>query len=152
MNESTIWWLLAGALVAAGLATGTFYLLMLAIGASAAALTAHMQATVTTQIVVGSVVGGLAVVLWRLYQNHMAKSHPQEHASQHLDIGEKVQVAAWNDQGVAQVQHRGAAWRAICAEGQSQEIGTYQIADIQGNTLVLSHVSPQSASITTHTP
>jgi membrane protein implicated in regulation of membrane protease activity len=145
MNESTIWWLLAGALVATELATGTFYLLMLAIGASAAALTAHMQASVTTQIVVGSVVGGLAVVIWRLYQNQMAKSHPLEHASQHLDIGEKVQVAVWNDQGVAQVQHRGAAWRAICAEGQTQEIGTYQIADIQGNTLVLSHVNQSTA-------
>ena len=144
MNESTIWWLLAGGLVAAELATGTFYLLMLAIGASAAALTAHMQLTVSTQIVVGSVVGGLAVVLWRLYQNQMAKSHPQAHASQHLDIGEKVQVTAWNDQGVAQVQHRGAAWRAICAEGQTQENGTYQIADIQGNTLVLSHISQQT--------
>jgi membrane protein implicated in regulation of membrane protease activity len=145
MNESTIWWLLAGALVATELATGTFYLLMLAIGASAAALTAHMQASVTTQIVVGSVVGGLAVVIWRLYQNQMAKSHPLEHASQHLDIGEKVQVAVWNDQGVAQVQHRGAAWRAICAEGQTQEIGTYQNADIQGNTLVLSHVNQSTA-------
>jgi membrane protein implicated in regulation of membrane protease activity len=145
MNESTIWWLLAGGLVAAELATGTFYLLMLAIGASAAALTAHMQATLTMQIVVGSALGGLAVVLWRLYQNQLAKSHPQEHASQHLDIGEKVQVAAWNDQGVAQVQHRGAAWRAICGEGQTQEIGTYQIADIQGNTLVLSRLSQRSA-------
>lgn len=144
MNESTIWWLLAGGLVAAELATGTFYLLMLAIGASAAALTAHMQLTVSTQIVVGSVVGGLAVVLWRLYQSQMAKSHPQAHASQHLDIGEKVQVTAWNDQGVAQVQHRGAAWRAICAEEQTQESGTYQIADIQGNTLVLSHISQQT--------
>ena len=145
MNESTFWWLLAGTLVAAELATGTFYLLMLAIGASAAALTAHLQVTVTTQIVVGSVVGGLAVVLWHLYQNQMAKLHPQEQASQHLDIGEKVQVAEWNDQGIAQVQHRGAAWRAVCAEGQIQEIGTYQIADIQGNTLVLSIVSQQSA-------
>lgn len=109
MNESTIWWLMAGALVAVELATGTFYLLMLAIGASAAALAAHMQATATTQIVVGSVVGGLAVVLWRMYQNQVGKSKLEEHANQHLDIGEKVQVVAWNDQGVTQVQHRGAS-------------------------------------------
>lgn len=137
MNESTIWWLMAGALVAVELVTGTFYLLMLAIGASAAALAAHMQATATTQMVVGSVVGGLAVVLWRMYQNQVGKSKLEEHANQHLDIGEKVQVVAWNDQGVTQVQHRGASWRAICAEGQVQEHGTYQITDIQGNTLVL---------------
>ena len=35
MNDSTVWWLVTGALVAAELMTGTFYLLMLAIGAVA---------------------------------------------------------------------------------------------------------------------
>jgi membrane protein implicated in regulation of membrane protease activity len=140
MNDFTIWWLLGGALVAAELATGTFYLLMLAIGASAAAISAHLQFNLTTQIVVGSAVGGMAVVLWRIYQNRVSQSNPQEHASQHLDIGEKVQVSHWNAQGIAQVHHRGAAWRAICAEGQAQETGVYQIKDIQGNTLVLEKV------------
>lgn len=140
MNESTIWWLLAGALVAAELTTGTFYLLMLAIGASAGAVAAHLQVSITTQIVVGSVVGGLAVIVWRMYQNQNIKAHPEVHASQHLDIGEKVAVSEWNEQGVAQVQHRGAAWRAVCAPGQPQELGPYQITDIQGNTLVLSKV------------
>ncbi len=41
MDDSTLWWLLTGALVALELITGTFYLLMLAIGAAAAALAAH---------------------------------------------------------------------------------------------------------------
>ena len=145
MSESTIWWLIAGGLVAAELASGTFYLLMLAIGASAAAISAHLQLSLTFKILVGSVVGGLAVVLGRMYQNRVITSNPQEHASQHLDIGEKVQVNQWNDQGLAQVQHRGATWRAICAEGQTQEIGTYQIADIQGNTLVLINTSTNSS-------
>ena len=40
MNDSTVWWLVTGVLVAAELMTGTFYLLMLAIGALAAALAA----------------------------------------------------------------------------------------------------------------
>jgi membrane protein implicated in regulation of membrane protease activity len=86
------------------------------------------------------VVGGMAVVLWRSYQNKVSQSHPEEHASQHLDIGEKVQVSHWNAQGIAQVHHRGAAWRAICAEGQAPETGVYQIKDIQGSTLVLEKV------------
>ena len=145
MSESTIWWLIAGGLVVAELASGTFYLLMLAVGASAAAISAHLQLSLTLQIVAGSVVGGLAVVLWHMYQNRVVTSNPQEHASQHLDIGEKVQVNQWNDQGLAQVQHRGATWRAICADGQAQEIGTYQIADIQGNTLVLINTSTSSS-------
>ena len=32
MSEPTLWWLVTGAIVAAELLTGTFYLLMLAIG------------------------------------------------------------------------------------------------------------------------
>ena len=35
MNDTTMWWVLAGTLVALELATGTFYLLMLGLGAVA---------------------------------------------------------------------------------------------------------------------
>ncbi|MDO9198743.1 NfeD family protein, partial [Rhodoferax sp.] len=45
MAESTIWWVLAGAVVAIELATGTFYLLMLSVGLVAAAISAHAGAT-----------------------------------------------------------------------------------------------------------
>ena len=44
MSDSTLWWLLAGAAVALELFTGTFYLLMLAVGMAAAALAAHAGA------------------------------------------------------------------------------------------------------------
>ena len=40
MNESTIWWLIAGSLVGIELMTGTFYLLMVAAGLAAAAVAA----------------------------------------------------------------------------------------------------------------
>ena len=55
MNESTIWWLIAGSLVGIELMTGTFYLLMLAIGATAGAIAAHAQLGFTTQLITGSV-------------------------------------------------------------------------------------------------
>ena len=42
MEASTIWWLAAGAVVVAELLTGTFYLLMVALGLVAAALAAHL--------------------------------------------------------------------------------------------------------------
>ena len=38
MDQPTIWWLLAGITVAVELVTGTFYLLMIALGLAAAAL------------------------------------------------------------------------------------------------------------------
>ncbi|MBA3625982.1 MAG: NfeD family protein, partial [Methylibium sp.] len=37
-SAATLWWIAAGVLIAAELATGTFYLLLLALGATAAAL------------------------------------------------------------------------------------------------------------------
>ncbi len=51
MADSTIWWLLTGVTVAIELMTGTFYLLMFAVGLTAAAIAAHMGASATVQLV-----------------------------------------------------------------------------------------------------
>jgi membrane protein implicated in regulation of membrane protease activity len=120
--------------------TGTFYLLMLAIGAAAGAIAAHAQLSFTTQLITGSVVGGLAVILWRIYSLQKLKSHPEQVSAQHLDVGETVEVHEWLSNGTAQVKHRGANWTAVCASGVPQVQGVYQIQDIQGNTLVLHQV------------
>ena len=140
MNESTIWWLIAGSLVGIELMTGTFYLLMLAAGASAGAIAANAQLSFTTQLITASLVGGLAVILWRVYSLQKLKSHPEHVSAQHLDVGETVEVHEWLSNGTTKVKHRGANWTAICAEGMPQELGIYQIQDIQGNTLVLHKV------------
>ena len=66
MALSTVWWLITGALIATELMTGTFYLLMLSLGAAAAALAAHGGIALTWQLVTGAVVGALAVTLWHL--------------------------------------------------------------------------------------
>ncbi|MDO9166532.1 MAG: NfeD family protein, partial [Rhodoferax sp.] len=67
MAESTIWWVLAGSVVAVELVTGTFYLLMLSLGLVAAAISAHAGATTPVQILVAAVFGGGSVVLWRVF-------------------------------------------------------------------------------------
>ena len=64
MTESTIWWLLAGGAVAVELMTGTFYLLLIALGLAAAALAAHAGTPLTVQMLVAAVVGGGTVVVW----------------------------------------------------------------------------------------
>ena len=62
MSESTLWWVVAGTVIAVELATGTFYLLMISVGLVAAAIAAYMDATLTAQWVVAALVGGGAVV------------------------------------------------------------------------------------------
>ena len=43
MADATVWWLATGLVVLLELFTGTFYLLMLAVGLAAGALAAHVQ-------------------------------------------------------------------------------------------------------------
>jgi len=76
MADSTVWWLLAGAAVAVELMTGTFYLLMLAIGLAAAALAAHAGAGLPVQLVTAAVVGGGAVAGWHLQRGRRLAAPP----------------------------------------------------------------------------
>jgi membrane protein implicated in regulation of membrane protease activity len=137
MDNSTLWLLVAGGLVIAELLTGTFYLLMLSLGATAASLMAYAGGTLTSQIVTAAAVGGSAVVLWHLRQT---KTNAAQDTNIHIDIGETITVDAWNAQGHAQVKHRGAQWTAVCREGASPEIGLHRISEMQGNRLVLEKI------------
>ena len=111
MSESTIWWLLAGAAVALELVTGTFYLLMLAVGLAAAALAAHLGLSLMAQIVMAAAVGGGAVVLWHWRRSKSPKA-AQANANRdvQMDIGETVHVEQWNADATASVKYRGAQW------------------------------------------
>jgi membrane protein implicated in regulation of membrane protease activity len=139
MGDATMWWVLAGVLVALELVTGTFYLLMLGLGAVAAALVAMGGQGLNTQLVAAAIVGGLGAILmgqWRKRQT----ATPQDKQDQHLDLGATVQVDAWDAQGTAQVKHRGAAWTAVLAPGQTATPGVYRIQAIAGNRLVLEKI------------
>ena len=81
MSEPTIWWLAAGAAVAVELATGTFSLLMIAIGLAAGALTAHLGAALAGQFVVAAVVGGGAVAGWHFTRGRRARTEPSPQAN-----------------------------------------------------------------------
>lgn len=141
MALSTIWWLIAGGLVATELLTGTFYLLMLSLGAAAAALAAHVDMSLTWQMVVGAAVGGLAVTAWHMRQTRRhAKTEASKNTDIHLDVGESVQVNEWDTAGFALVKHRGAQWTALPAPGQTPTAGAHRIVEMVGNRLVLEKI------------
>ena len=140
MSESTIWWLLAGAAVGIELATGTFYLLMLAVGLAAAAIASHLGAPVTGQLVTAAVVGGGAVVLWHYLRGDQGTKAPaQSNADVHIDIGEPVFVEAWNADGTANVKYRGSNWAAI-THASGPMAGQHRIKELLGNRLVLEKI------------
>lgn len=138
MAQPTIWWLLAGAAVALELLTGTFYLLMIAVGLAAAALAAHLGAGPVLQILVAAVVGGGAVVVWHLKRDRSRSELPaQANANVNLDIGETVQVSVWHADGTANVQYRGANWTVLHRPGVSPTAGAHRVAEVVGNRLLV---------------
>ena len=138
MTDSTLWWLLAGAAIVLELLTGTFYLLMLAIGLGAAALAAHAGASNPVQMAVAAVVGGGAVMGWNVYrQKNAVTSHPGANPDLNLDIGETVQVESWLPDGSTSVKYRGAQWSAVLAAGGQPSLGAHHIVEIRGSQLVL---------------
>ena len=138
MSDSTIWWLLTGSAVAVELITGTFYLLMLAIGLAAAALAAHAGAGLITQFVVASVVGGAAVA-GQYFLRKRRDNDPSVRSlrSVNLDVGETVQVDSWNPDGTANVKYRGANWTAIHRAGVMPATGPHRVAELVGSRLLV---------------
>lgn len=135
---STYWWIATGVLVAAELASGTFYLLMLALGGAAGALAAHLGLGLPGQMLVAAVVGGAATVAW--YLRRRSRGEPAPAASNpdvNLDIGQTVHVHSWSDEGTTQVQYRGAAWAARYIGQAPAASGQHVIRAIEGSRLLL---------------
>jgi membrane protein implicated in regulation of membrane protease activity len=138
MAHSTLWWLLAGAAVGVELATGTFYLLMLAIGLAAAAISAHLGVGATAQIVVAAVVSSGTVLGWRSYKKTQPPSPPAStNPDVNLDIGETVQVDAWNADGTGNVKYRGASWAVASVSGEPLVAGLHQVVEVVGSRLIV---------------
>ena len=141
MEESTIWWLAAGAVVVAELLTGTFYLLMVAVGLVAAALSAHLGLPLALQIVTAALVGGGAVVAWYFVKKRRP-GDPSARAdrSVNLDVGETLLIESWNPDGTTTVKYRGAAWTAIHRPGVTPSTGMHRVAELVGNRLLVDPV------------
>jgi membrane protein implicated in regulation of membrane protease activity len=143
-NTATTWWIVAGVLVAAELATGTFYLLMLALGAAAAALAAHFGVAFSGQMLVAALIGGGAVAAWHVKRSRQPAAAPaSENRDVNLDIGETVHVPAWSADNTAQVSYRGASWAVRYVGQGAPQPGAHVIHAVEGSRLLLER-SPQS--------
>lgn len=137
-SGSTLWWVVAGLLVAIELASGTFYLLMLALGAAAGAIAAHLGARLEVQLVAAALVGGGATAIWHFKRFRAPRSAPAEaNPDVNLDIGQSVRVDAWAADGTAQVSYRGASWAVSYRGAGTPAPGEHTIVAVQGNRLLV---------------
>lgn len=138
VSITTWWWVAAGIAVAAELATGTFYLLMIGLGLGAGAVAARLGVSMAAQVIVASAIGGGATVFWHWSRRRQPPAAAaRENRDVHLDIGERVTVTAWAGDRTARVTYRGSAWTARLAPGAAPVTGEHQVVAVENNWLVL---------------
>jgi membrane protein implicated in regulation of membrane protease activity len=141
-SPPVVWWIVAGVLVAVELATGTFYLLMLALGAAAGAVAAHAGAGLNVQLLAGALVGGGAVLLWHLRRRREPVAPASaENRDVNIDIGEQVEVHDWDAGGLGSTQYRGARWSVRFAGTGLPRPGLHVIRRVEANRLYVEPVA-----------
>jgi membrane protein implicated in regulation of membrane protease activity len=132
------WWVGAGVLIVAELMTGTFYLLMIALGFLAGALAWEFGAPLDLQLAIAAVVGLIAVIALR--RSRFGRLRRRTDASRdpgvNLDIGESLNVASWQDRR-ARVMYRGAEWDVELAPGEPEDARHYEIKAVRGSCLIV---------------
>ncbi len=130
------WWLLAGGLVVVELFTGTFYLLMIALGCLAGGVVALLGFSVSAQLIIGAMIALGALYFLRRSRLEMSgKSKPQT-SDNNLDLGALVQVDAWQERR-ARALYRGTQWDVELAEGEPSSGQWYEIKAMRGNLLIV---------------
>jgi membrane protein implicated in regulation of membrane protease activity len=139
MAEWMGWLVAAGLLVILELFTGTFYLLMIAIGLAVGGLIALAGAGGPMQTIAAAVVGVLATaMLHRSRFGRPARGNAARDSNVNLDIGQRVSVPAW-DNGRARVMYRGALWDVELGQGATPQAGDFRIVEVQGSRLVVAN-------------
>lgn len=143
MTAWTIWFAFGAALLMLEMATGTFYLLVIALGAAAAGLAALLGLAVPVQFLVAALVGIAGTVTLRKIRLAKGLSlNSRDNPNISLDIGQTVRVDAWNtasEPPVARVMYRDSPWDAELATGATAEPGYFIIREIRGSRLVVSN-------------
>ena len=139
------WWVGAGVLVIAELMTGTFYLLMIALGFVAGVVAYAFDAPLDLQFTVAAAVALIAVTaLRRVRLNRRRRGvDVSRDPDVNLDIGSTLTVAGWRD-GRARAMYRGAEWDVELAPGEPDDAPLYEITALRGNSLIVAAKKPRT--------
>ena len=130
--------LAAFALIAEVASGGTFYLLLVALGLAGGGVAAAAGLGLAWQLAICAVLALLGLlVLRRTGVLKKREVDAARNADVNLDIGQIVQVDAWNAGGTTRVWYRGAHWQAALAAGQVAAAGPHVITEIRGTRLIV---------------
>lgn len=138
MADWKMWFIVAGVLVMAELFSGTFYVLMIALGMVMGGLAALLGWPVSVQILIAAAVGVAATsLLHRSRFGAPSRKDAGRDPNVNIDIGQRVEVGAWNG-AKARVLYRGAPWDVELAPGVAAVAGSFVIVEIRGSCLIVS--------------
>lgn len=137
LSNQLFWWIGVGVLVVAELMTGTFYLLMIALGFLAGGLVHLAGGSLRWQLVAAAAVAIVAMfVLRRSGLGRKQKRDTSANPDINLDIGATIAVAHWQDRR-ARAQYRGAQWDVELADGERDDAHLYEVCAVRGNCLIV---------------
>jgi membrane protein implicated in regulation of membrane protease activity len=136
-----MWWIVAAALIAAELLTGTFYLLVVGIAVACGGVVAVLGWGSPYQWLTASILGVAGVVVLERWKRGRGRSPDQPG----LDIGQMVKVQSWGPGRTARVSYRGSSWDAELASPDTPQGETMYITATRGSVLILSDRRPAHA-------
>ena len=139
MQPSYVWFSLAVLLIIAELMTGTFYLLMVALGLAAGGMAALGGLPFPAQAALAALVSVIAILLLRRsrFGKMRRAGSTARNPDVNLDIGEEVSVTQWGADRRARTLYRGAEWDVELAANQPLTPGRFRIVELRGNTLIV---------------
>jgi len=137
------WWIGAGVLVIAELMTGTFYLLMIALGFVAGLVAYAFDVPLDFQLAIAAAVALICVIVLRRvrFTRRRRGGELSRDPDVNLDIGSTLAVAGWRD-GRARAMYRGAQWDVELAPGEPDDAPLYEITALRGNCLIVAAKKP----------
>ena len=150
MGSWIVWFVLAGVLVILEIFTGTFYLLMVALGLLAGGIAAWAGSADYVQLTVAAIVGVAATYALRRKRIGIVPAvDAARDPNVNLDIGQSIVIESWRqaEGGIpsARAMYRGAMWDVELAPGAVARQGTFIIVEIRGNRLVVSNTEALSS-------
>lgn len=138
MAGHVYWWLLAIALGILELFTTTFWMLVLAAGAVAAALAAMFGLGIGAQLAVGAaVVLAGSVIVRRLRPLGPKRPEASSNPDINQDIGAQLVVERWGPDRRARVSYRGSNWEVELIDGEPTDALHYHVHQVIGSRLRL---------------
>jgi len=144
--ELWLMWVVAGfVLVIAELVTGTFYLLVVGLGAFVGGVVAYLGGNEVVQVVVGAVVSTIGAFF--VYRWHSRQRAPDRGHANLLERGQPVVLEGLVDEGarIARVRYRGAWWDARLTRPDEHPSpgSTLYIESLDGSTLLVASAPPR---------